>query len=379
MAFSMEVVDTKAVEKEIEEQVKPLPEEMVKLKEIAESNASEIMELNLESLDKKKTMLQSIDQFGMDTMQKSAQKNSLLQVPVGRLSKAGDEGGEVSKGLMDLHREIKDLDPSLIDFTKTGILGKMFNPIRSYFSKYQRADTVITDIIKSLDKGKETLKNDNTTLELEEQSLRDLSKKLTKEIEMGTMMDQAIEAQLEKAKAENADPDKINFVSEEILFPLRQRVMDMQQMIVVNHQGIMAMEVVRRNNKELIRGVDRAKNVTISAMRIAVMVASALYNQKITLKKIQMLNETTSDLISGTSKMLREQGAEIHTQAMETTISADVLKASFEDVMVALDAISSYKQAALPKMKETIQQFKEMAERGETQIQKLEKGSYLNA
>ena len=39
--------------------------------------------------------------------------------------------------------------------------------------------------------------------------------------------------------------------------------MDMQQMIVVNQQGIIAIEVIRRNNKELIRGVDRAKNVTI--------------------------------------------------------------------------------------------------------------------
>ena len=42
-------------------------------------------------------------------------------------------------------------------------------------------------------------------------------------------------------------------------------------MVVVNHQGIMAIEVIRRNNKELIRGVERAKNVTISAMKIAVL------------------------------------------------------------------------------------------------------------
>lgn len=191
-------------------------------------------------------------------------------------------------------------------------------------------------------------------------------------------MDESISNQIEAAKVKNEDTEKIKFVMEEILFPLRQRVMDMQQMIVVNHQGIMAIEVVIRNNKELIRGVERAKNVTISAMRIAATVASALYNQKIVLKKIEMLNETTNELISGTSKMLKEEGADIHKQSMEANISVDTLKTSFEDVMTAMDAISTYKQEALPRMKDVINQFKELSEKGEQQIQRMEKGNLLS-
>ncbi len=377
MGFSMEVTDTEAIKKEIVEQVKPVPEEVAKLKAMADNNVSEIMTLDIESLEKRKLMLQSIEAFGMNTIQNSAKKNSLLQVSVGNFSKMGDEGGTVAKGLLDLQREIKDLDPSMIDFAKTGLLGKVFNPIRNYFAKYQKADNVINDIIISLEKGKNTLKNDNTTLEIEQQELRDLTKKLAKEIEMGTMMDEALASQIEMANSRGEDPEKIKFVTEEILFPLRQRIMDMQQMVVVNHQGIMAIEVVRRNNKELIRGVERAKNVTISAMKIAAIVASALYNQKIVLKKIEILNETTNELISGTSKMLKEQGAEIHKQSMEANISVETLKQSFADVMSAMEAISTYKQEALPRMKETINQFKELAQKGEQEIQRLEKGNQL--
>lgn len=377
MGFSMEVTDTEAIKKEIVEQVKPVPEEVAKLKALADNNVSEIMTLDIESLEKRKLMLQSIEAFGMNTIQNSAKKNSLLQVSVGNFSKMGDEGGTVAKGLLDLQREIKDLDPSMIDFAKTGLLGKVFNPLRNYFAKYQKADNVINDIIISLEKGKNTLKNDNTTLEIEQQELRDLTKKLAKEIEMGTMMDEALASQIEMANARGEDPEKIKFVTEEILFPLRQRIMDMQQMVVVNHQGIMAIEVVRRNNKELIRGVERAKNVTISAMKIAAIVASALYNQKIVLKKIEILNETTNELISGTSKMLKEQGAEIHKQSMEANISVETLKQSFADVMSAMEAISTYKQEALPRMKETINQFKELAQKGEQEIQRLEKGNQL--
>jgi len=377
MSFSMEVVEPEVIKAVIEEEVKPEPEEVTQLRELAKNNVSTIIGLDMESFDQRSQILQSIDKFGLSTMRSSSEKNQLLQVTVGRLSKSGDEGGQVAKGLTELHLQLKDLDPSAVDFAKTGFLGKLFNPMRHYFARFQKADIVISDIIESLDKGKVVLRNDNTTLELEQQALRDLTKRLQKEIQLGALMDVEIESQIEQAKQREEDEEKIRFITEEVLFPLRQRIMDLQQMLVVNQQGIMAMEVVIRNNKELIRGVDRARNVTVSALKIAVTVASALYNQKIVLKKIELLNETTNNLISGTSRMLKEQGAAIHKQALEASISVDTLKSAFSDVLSALESISTYKQDALPKMRDTITQFRELADQGEKQILRLEKGQKL--
>ena len=377
MTFSMEVVTPEKLKAVIEEEVKPEPAEVTQLKELAMNNVNAILALDIESFEKRSEVLQSIESFGMSTMRSSSEKNSLLQVSVGNLSKTGDEGGQVAKGLTELHLQLKDLDPSVIDFAKSGFLGKLFNPLRAYFTKYQKADSMISDIVISLDKGKTVLRNDNTTLELEQQTLRELTKRLQKEIQLGILMDAEIETQIEAAKQRNEDENKVRFITEEVLFPLRQRVMDLQQMQVVNQQGIMAIEVVIRNNKELIRGVDRARNVTVSALKIAVTVASALYNQKIVLKKIELLNETTNNLISGTSRMLKEQGAEIHKQSLEASISVDTLKQAFTDVLSALDSISTYKQEALPKMRDTINQFRELADNGEQQIQRLEQGNKL--
>lgn len=377
MAFTMSVSSAEQIQAVIEEEVKPVPEEVAKLKEIADANVASIMELDVESLDKRKEILQSIDSFGLDTMKLSSEKNNLLQVSVGNLSKGGDEGGAVAKGLTELHTQLKDLDPSLIDFAKKGFLGKLFNPLRAYFLKFEKADDVIADIVVSLDKGKTTLKNDNTTLELEQQTIRELTKTLKKEIQLGTMMDESIEAQIEAAKQRGEDPEKVRFITEEVLFPMRQRVMDLQQMLVVNQQGIMAYEVVIRNNRELIRGVDRAKTVTISALKIAVTVAGALYNQGIVLKKIELLNQTTNNIIAGTSRMLKDQGVAIQKQAIETSVSVDTLKQAFSDAISAFEAISSYKQAALPKMRDTINQFRALSDEGEKHIQRLEKGKAL--
>ena len=157
-----------------------------------------------------------------------------------------------------------------------------------------------------------------------------------------------------------------------MFFPLRQKVMDFQQLLVVNQQGIVAMEVIRRNNLELIRAVDRAQSVTVSSLRVAVTVAGALYNQKIVLDKVKALNATTESMIASTSRMLKEQGTEIQRQATEATVSPDTLKQAFADALSALDDISTYKQEALPRIAQTIQEFKQIAEKGESRLKQME-------
>ena len=370
--MKMEVINPENLKEEIEKEVAPEEKEVQAIKKLAKENTNEIMALDLENLNKKREMIKSIEEFAMETMQKSSHKNSLMQTTIGNLSKEGEEGSNVSNSLADLHREIKDLDPSLIDFDDSGFLKKIINPIRRYFQKYEKADGVIKDILTSLEKGKNTLKNDNTTLDIEEEAMRELTKKLNNELALVMDMDEQISAQIEEAKLNGEDEEKIKFVTEELLFPLRQRIMDMQQMVVVNHQGIVAMEVIKRNNRELIRGVDRARTVTVTALRTAVMVASALYNQKIVIRKIDLLNETTSNIISSTGTMLKEQGVEVQKQATEATVNPEILKQSFQDAISALEDISTFKEQALPKMHETINQFKELAETGEREIARIE-------
>ena len=368
----MDLADLDEVKEKEAEAVAPTPEVKVKLEKAADANTNNLMTFDLDSLQERRDIITSIDTFGKDIVEKSTQKNDMLNVRLGDLSKMGSENGAVVSGLSELSLQMKDLDPSGIDFTKRGVFGKLFNPATTYFTKYERADAILAKTMDSLSEGKKVLKNDNTTLEIEQMALRDLTKKLGQQIEMGTQMDESISAAIEKAKTENVDEERIKFIEEEVLFPLRQKVMDMQQMQAVNMQGIVAMEIVRRNNKELIRAVERAENVTVSALKIAVTVASALYNQKIVLEKVNAVNEATNKLIGATSKMLKDQGASIQQQAMEASVSVDTLKEAFANTFEALDAVSSYKSKALPQMKDTIAQFRELADEGEKRIQKME-------
>ena len=372
MGFSMDLPDVEAVKEEVKVELAPKPETEDKLEKIADNNTQSLFTVDLGSLEGRREIVSSVDSFGNDVVEKSTRKNELLSVRLSDLSKMGGENGEVVNGLAQLQTQMKDLDPSGIDFVKKGVLGKLFNPIRNYFAKFEKADTIIAETIESLGKGKATLKNDNTTLEIEQLALRDLTQKLTQQIDLGMKMDESISSAIEQAKVQNVDEERIKFIEEEVLFPLRQKVMDLQQMQAVNMQGIIAMEIVRRNNKELIRAVERAESVTVSALRIAVTVASALYNQKVVLEKVNAVNEATNKIIGATAKMLKDQGASIQQQAMEANISVDTLKSAFADTFDALDAVTEYKSKALPQMKTTIEQFRNLADEGQKRIESME-------
>ena len=369
--FSLDVQEIKEdVEKSFKEQEESLPNDEIKKQ--ADENAKAIFESDFDDVAARETILKPLDDFGLNAINRSANKNNLINARFKDLAKGGDEAVNVGNKLEELDKEIRNLDPSAIEFQKSGFLGKLLRPIRNYFDKYEQADEAINNILVSLDASSKVLQNDNTTLLAEESYLRELTKKLMTDIELGKQMDASIEQQIRQAEINGVDQYKIDFVREEVLFPLRQRIMDMQQMIVVNQQGIISLNVVRRNNKELIRGVNRAKNVTVTALRNGIMVASALYNQQVVIKKIQALNTTTEQVIESTSRMLREQGNQIQKQSAETMISPEVLKASFEEALAAIEDVSNYKNQALPKMQEQITAFSEMAEEGQRVVDKIE-------
>lgn len=253
----------------------------------------------------------------------------------------------------------------------------MWERLKRYFSRYESASTVIDAIVRSLKDGQEQLKRDNITLQDDQKAMRALSVKLQKAIALGQLIDKKLQAKLEMEIP--SDDPRYKFIQEELQFPLRQRIQDLQQQLLVGQQGFLTIEMIVRNNKELIRGVNRAVNVTVSALQVAVTLALALANQKIVLEKVQAVSATTNNLIAGTSARLKQQGAEIHKQASSTQLDMDVLKQSFADIQSALDDISQYRQEALPKMAATIVEMDQLAAKSEETIRGMEASNRARA
>jgi uncharacterized protein YaaN involved in tellurite resistance len=232
---------------------------------------------------------------------------------------------------------------------------------------------VINAVIRSLEDGREQLKRDNVTLTDDQRMMREMIDKIESAIALGQVLDAKLQAQLDN-EIPQTDP-RYAFIAEELLFPLRQRIMDLQQQLAVNQQGILAMEIIIRNNKELIRGVNRALNVTVNALRVAVTVALALADQQIVLEKVTALNQTTNELIANTAQRLRTQGTEIQKSASQTQLDMETLKAAFVDINEALQELARFRQEALPQMASSILEMERLTDEASQIIAKKERAA----
>lgn len=321
---------------------------------------------------------QTVDEMGLELQRESARQSEMLKTPLRRLAHQGDEGGPVAKSLMQLRERMTALDPQHQSLENGGLdrilarLPGVGSRLQRYFQKFENAQQALDAIIHDLESGRDMLRRDNLTLADDQASLRDTLDRLARQVALGRLIDERLERRivgLPEADAQRA------FIEEELLFPLRQRIVDLQQQQAVSQQGVLALEVVIRNNRELMRGVDRAINVTVAALNVAVTVAMALANQRLVLDRVEALNSSTSAMIKGTAKALRSQGVEIQNRAAEATLDRETLEEAFSEVMAALDDVARYRREALPRLDEQIDRLDALASRGGEAIERLERGN----
>jgi uncharacterized protein YaaN involved in tellurite resistance len=300
--------------------------------------------------------------------------NRLLDKPAAAMSSGVlDPTSQVANSLVKLRRTVEDLDPA-----KQGLLGgagrrilgviPFGNSLRDYFHKYESSQHNINSIIQSLYSGQDELRKDNASIEQEKTNLWAIMQRLQQYDYMAKKLDAAVSQQV--ATVQPTDPARAKQLQDDVLFYVRQKDQDILTQLAVSVQGYLALDVIRRNNVELIKGVDRATTTTVSALRTAVIVAQALANQKLVLDQITALNTTTGNLIESTSELLRSQSAQIGEQAATSTIKLEQLQKAFDNVYATIDQIDTYKVQALDNMKKTVDALSTQVTKAQTYLER---------
>lgn len=287
----------------------------------------------------------------------AAQSNRMLERTLRSLpDKGGDAQSHVAGSLVELRRVVEDLDPRDLPASK----GRKFlsklpggNRLRDHVAKYASSQATLNKIVGSLRGGQDELRRDNAALQTERVRLWETMGKLQEYVVLTQALDTAVEEHI--AAAEAVDPAQADTLRADVLFPVRQKHQDLLTQLAVCAQGYLAMDVVRRNNDELIKGVDRAATTTVSALRISVMLASALENQRKVVDQVNALRGTTEDLIRGNAEMLATQSGEIQRIAADPAVGAETLRTAFQQIYRTLDAIDTYKVQATESMAATVE------------------------
>ncbi len=334
-----------------------------------EGFVDELIALDANSPDFGKKVDQITNMGRKEIMLASGMSNRFLDRPV----RAMDQESGVGADLAELRRTVEDLDPG----RKGKMSGrKLFgiipfgNKLKNYFDSYSSAQGHIQAILARLSSGKDELIMDNAAIDTERQKLWEAMGKLEQMIHIAKSLDTRLEE--EAANLDATDPAKAKAIRETALFYVRQRTQDLLTQMAVSVQGYLALDLVKKNNVELVKGVDRASTTTVGALRTAVTVAEAMTNQRLVLGQITALNETTAGIIDSTSTMLREQTGKIHEQAAASTIPMETLQRAFQNIYDTMDEVDTFKLKALDSMKQTVEVLSGEVEKSKGYIARAE-------
>ncbi|MGA5868789.1 toxic anion resistance protein [Streptomyces cinereoruber] len=317
--------------------------------------------------------------LGAGEMRSAAQQSNRMLDRTVRSLGAGAPGGDpqarVGASLVELRRTVEDLNPRATPAKGfKGFLAKLpgGNRLRDHVATYASSQATLNRIVGALRGGQDELRRDNAALETERARLWETMGRLQEY----AVLTEALDAAVEQRIARTPDPARADALRADLLFPVRQKHQDVLTQLAVCAQGHLAMDVVRRNNEELIKGVERAATTTLAALRIAVMLASALENQRKVTEQVNALRSTTEDLIRGNAGMLATQAGEIQRIAADPAVGAETLRAAFQQIYRTLDAIDTYKARATESMAATVESL--TAELQEASAH-LERGRRANA
>ena len=321
------------------------------------------------------TRVNDIAKLGDEDIRSSANvSNRLLEKPMAAMTQGGiSQAGNVGKSLMALRKQVEALDPQKQGdmLSPRKILGiiPMGDRLTDYFRKYQSSQSHINAIIVSLYDGQDELRRDNADIEQEKANLWSVMGRLRQYAYLAEQLDTGLTQKI--AQIEATDPDRAKILKDDLLFPVRQKRQDLLTQLAVSVQGYLALDVIRRNNLELIKGVDRATTTTVSALRTAVIVAQALSDQKLVLDQITALNETTGALIESTSELLHQQSGQISEQAASATVDLARLQKAFQNIYMTMDEIDTFKVKALGNLETTINALETEIDKSRTYINRV--------
>ena len=342
-------------------------EEMSELDKRVDQFVDELAALDANSPEFGKKVDQLTAMGRKEIAEAAGASNRFLDRPV----KAIDKDTGIGADLTELRRTVESLDPKGASKPRKllGII-PFGNTVDRYFDKYRSSQTHISKILGSLANGKDELLMDNAAIDTERAGLWKTMHKLEQMVHISKSLDKKLEDKANELDA--TDPAKAKAIRESALFYTRQRTTDLLTQMAVTVQGYLALDLVKKNNVELVKGVDRASTTTVSALRTAVTVAQAMTNQKLVLQQITALNTTTAGMIDSTGEMLRTQTGAIHEQAASSTIPLETLQRAFQNIYETMDQIDRFKLQALENMKATVNTLGQEVEKSKGYIARAE-------
>lgn len=330
---------------------------------------SDIMKADLHS-QRLKDIVASIETMGQDVARRNAAAHKrLLDRPLRYLKgEASDPTLKVLEQLDSLRGMAIKLNPKesqgyknnrFLGFSLPFNLGKKADNVMQNFRNSQDQ---LNDISENLRAGREELEADNIAMEDErtEQFAR------LSEHEQNAYIAASLYEKLKKRveTIRTTEPLRASAIEHELMYPLGQKRLDFLQDMTVAMNSYMSYQTIIMNNRELIRGVNRALSTTMQALTDAVIQSQMLDRQERTQASLQALNQTASDIILANAHRNEIQGLAIAKASSQATLDVKALSETMESIVRTVEGIQNHRKASLEVMEQNAEMLQSLVQRG---------------
>lgn len=330
-----------------ESHIKAVSDDVVKSLFSAELNSPEF-----------RNSVTDLTSLAQDTMMEVGQApSSLLNRRMKDMSsERGSAQDRVAKTLTELNSTIEDISGNRSTMSKFMRIFPGGNKVDNIMKRFQTAQATIENIQESLAVGEEKLSEDNVELGVQQERLRNSTMELYEYMRLADAVTARTKERLEEMKRSTNPEEREMAVEYEssVLFPLQQRRQDLRTQIAVAVQSFATMELVRQNNVELIKGVQRTRSTTMTALNTTVMVSAAQQQQTEVIRATKAVKDVTESLMEQNSKDLRQNTLSIREAAVAETIDPAVIQRSLEAVTDTANAVRAFQEKANSAQEQSI-------------------------
>lgn len=348
---------------------------------LTEETPSELIDkidLFINQITNPKISVFAIDTIADDEIKEVSKLSQILNTPISNISKDDSEGNKIGLEMKTLRNKIEEINPSKHNFDDNFIdkfiqkfTGK--SSINKYFSKLETHSVVISDIVKNLEDGGEKLRIESNIFREDKLKLDNITKRLQSKINILNHSSIKLNELIDTTK----DEDRKRFLQQDVDYRLQQQILDLQQVLITAAQGVISLDILVKNNNELIRSVNRIKNVTLVALNVGVMVSIGLANQKRVLDTTKSVLEATNNIIETNAQLLKTQGVEIQKQASNSILDMEVLQKALVDSLLAIEQAENYRLDALPQMREAAMNTQNLINQFDKKVKLMEQQNKL--
>ncbi|MBB5855750.1 toxic anion resistance protein [Amycolatopsis umgeniensis] len=295
---------------------------------------------------------------------------ALLDRSTRALAEIASPQQQATVSLAGLRRTLAEIDPAKLPITGRKLMGliPVAGSAKKALDRYRAANEPVNALVLDLRARQDVLRRDNAALKGERERLWGTLGKLSEAAAFAEAVDGAIDRQV--GIFDLTDPARAKSLRADALHPIRQRHQDLLTQLAVSAQGYLALDLVRRNNDELIRGIERAVSTTVAALQVALLVSGALAGQRDVLDEVRAVQATTDGLIRANAELLELRSAEIQRAGSDPAVAVATIRESFERIYRSIDAIDEFKAGAVSTMAATVEALSGEIRRAEDHLRR---------